>query len=336
MKKPPSIYNDRNEIRKVGFELEYSGPGLREVSEMITSLYGGKIVEESNYFHTIRNSRPGDFRVKLDSSFLYEKKYLPLLEKFGYSPDDHLEDANEQDQLERVLRNVAGIVVPHEVVTPPVAIRDIPIFRDFIRKLRSAGARGTGSSLLYAFATHLNPEAVSLSSESILAHLRAFLLLYPWLLEELDIDPSRKFTSFINPFPGEYVLKVLNPEYCPDPETFIQDYVNYNPVRNRPLDLYPMLSYQKPSLTEKEKTGNVNPRPAYHYRLPNSQIDRSGWGFESEWKYWVLIENLAEDRDLIRKLSLQYLKVHDKSIFGFDSKWVKHLRNSVELSGIIS
>jgi hypothetical protein len=322
-KKPPIEKNADNEIRKVGFEIEFSGIETRQTARIVQSIYGGEIRELNRYYLDLKETNVGDFTIKIDSSFLYQKKYSEILEKLGIDDIKKLEEEKLYERMEEIFENIASGFIPHEIVTPPVSLDNISAFDELLEKMNNEKAKGTGSSVIYAFATHINPEAPSLEVSSVLSYLRAFLLLYDWLYDELEIDFTRKLTSFINPFTKKYIRKVLDPGYEPALEAFIQDYIEYNPERNRPLDLYPLLSYLKPEVKELEETGIVKPRPTYHYRLPNSEIDREDWNFSDEWNYWWYVEKLASERKTMSELSKQYLHIYDKILKDSRSEWIE-------------
>jgi len=322
-KKPPLLRNDVNEIRKVGFEIEFSGIETRKAASIVKSIYGGKIREKNRYFLNLNDTDVGDFTIKIDSSFLYQKKYSEILEKLGIDNIKEVEEEKLYERMEDIFETIASGFVPHEIITPPVSLESISTFDELIKKMNAEKAEGTRSSVIYAFATHINPEAPSLEVDSILCYLRAFLLLYDWLFEVLKIDFTRKLSSFINPFTKNYTQKVLDPGYAPGLDAFISDYIDYNPERNRPLDLYPLLSHIEPGVKNREETGIVKPRPTYHYRLPNSEINKNEWNFSDEWNYWWYVEKLASEEESIIELCQQYLQIYDTILKDSKSEWIK-------------
>ncbi|MGC9341682.1 MAG: amidoligase family protein [Bacteroidales bacterium] len=327
---PPLRNNADNKIRKVGFEIEFSGIETREAANIVKSVYGGEIREKNRYYLKLKDTEIGDFTIKIDSSFLYQKKYSEILEKLGIDNIKDLDEEKMYDHIEEILENIASGFVPHEIVTPPVSLDHLATFDELVKKMNAQKAEGTGSSVIYAFATHINPEAPSLEVRSILSYLRAFFLLYEWLYEELNIDFTRKLTSFINPFSKKYIQKILDPEYTPEMKTFIHDYIEFNPERNRPLDLYPLLSYIEPKVKELEETGIVKPRPTYHYRLPNSEIDQKDWNFSNEWNYWWYVEKLASEKESINNLSKIYLDIYDKILTNSKNDWLEKIGDWVK------
>jgi hypothetical protein len=122
-------------------------------------------------------------------------------------------------------------------------------------------------------------------------------------------------------------VDVVDPDYSPDMPAFIADYVAANPTRNRPLDLLPLLALNDPGLTKRPplQGQKVKARPAFHYRLPNSLIDDPDWSVAREWDQWLLVERLAGDPGLVRRLSRTYLD-WDSTLVGYLSdSWVKQL-----------
>lgn len=69
------------------------------------------------------------------------------------------------------------------------------------------------------------------------------------------------------------------------------------------------------------KGSKNDPRPAFHYRLPNSRIDDPGWRFEDEWNLWLEIEKLAGDKEMLHKLSRLYVIRKKETILSFHKEW---------------
>src|SRR5690606_29497891 len=119
---------------------------------------------------------------------------------------------------------------------------------------------------------------------TLLAYLRAFFLLYDWLYEESEIPIARKVAPFIHDFPPEYVAHVLNPDYAPNLETLIDDYLRFNPTRNRPLDMLPLFAHldRERVFAQPVERELVKARPTFHYRLPNSMVDDPKWSIADD------------------------------------------------------
>jgi hypothetical protein len=165
--------------------------------------------------------------------------------------------------------------------------------------LRELGATGA-DQVLHAFGLHLNPEVASFDADYLLRHLRACLLLSDWLRAEIGIPFSRRVSQFVAPFPESYHQLLLSPDYAPGVEALIDDYLTYNPTRNRELDMLPLFSHlDRDRVMQVVSDKNTSPRPTFHYRLPTSRVDEPGWSVVLEWNRWVAVERLAADPDAL-------------------------------------
>ncbi len=187
--------NFNKDLRKVGFEIEYSGLELEESVEIIKNTFGGTVKSDNRYYYTIENTMVGDFTVKIDSSFLYEEKYNEILDKLGINKILQNQDHNLSNKIEKALEDINSGFIPNEIVTPPVSINKLDTFDPLIKEMKNKKAKGTSESIIYAFATHINKETPSLDVHIILRYLQSFLLVYDWLFKELKIDFTRKLTS---------------------------------------------------------------------------------------------------------------------------------------------
>lgn len=320
---PPVLYNEQGVLRKVGFELEYGGVDLDATAELIIGLYGGKHHRESNFLQEVRDTKLGTFQLKMDARTLTEKSYEETLERFGI-------DTRSQG-VEELVEKFAAVIVPYELSAPPLAITEMHRIEELRRALLERKARGTKSSIILAYATHINAEIPRRDAETVLRYLRAFILLYPWLYDKAEIAIRRRLASYINPYPDEYVRLVLDPEYNPHTEQLIDDYHAFNPDRNRALDLYPLLScLNAEHVASKGDLGNVKPRPTFHYRLPNSLVDEPDWSIAKEWNQWNCVEILASQPEKIRTLSEDYLRVEKKMLMGFFNRWISRTEEWIE------
>ncbi|MFU8832154.1 MAG: amidoligase family protein, partial [Wenzhouxiangella sp.] len=208
-----------------------------------------------------------------------------------------------RENIESILSRVAGLLVPLELVGPPVPWTELATLDRIRQKLHLAGARGTHSSAFYAFGLQLNIETARLEADHLLAILRAFLLKFDWLLERNKVDLARKLSPYIQDFPEDYVIHVLQDSYRPDQTQLIDDFLDYTPTRNRPLDLLPLFAFLDSDRVLKAPVEKalIKPRPAFHYRLPNCLIDEPDWSLAFSWNDWVAVERLAADTDAIAR-----------------------------------
>lgn len=318
---PKHLKNANGEIRKAGFEIEFSDVGLIGSADVVKELFGGTVNKVSNFKYEITNTRYGDFSVEIDTSILVEKKYEQALKDVGII----IENIDFKNKLEDFLSDVATIFIPFEIVTPPIPFDEFGAIEKLKTALRKKGAKGSGASIINAFGLHINIETPSDDPAILLNYLRAFLLLQDWIIKISHIDFTRKLTPFIDDFPEAYIALVINDAYNPDIDTFINDYLRFNPTRNRSLDMIPLFSFLKKGIIFKEvkEQGLIKPRPAFHYRLPNCLINEPEWSPADEWNLWYEVEKLADDQSKL----IQTMNKFNKIYFSFNGKsnWVKEV-----------
>ena len=318
---PELLHTREGTLRRLGLELEFAGLELSQASQLITEAYGGTVIAESAFVHRVEGTPWGTFIVELDTNLLKERTYAQYLRRVGINVDD---DEPSRDRLEDFLARAAATVVPLEIVTPPIPLPDLHRMEEMRHRMHTLHARGTRSSWLYAFGLHLNPEATECTGAVALNHLRAFLILFDWLHVSGEIDWTRRLTPYIDPFPEAYRLMVIDPAYQPDTEQLIVDYLQYNPTRNRALDMLPIFRFMAGDWVVEplgEAAAMVKPRPAFHYRLPNCRIDEPDWTLAREYGGWVAVEWLALRPDVMISLA-ERLRVHGRPwISGVDEHW---------------
>ena len=322
---PPVTKNRHSELRTVGFELEYSGIDIQTSADIIMELFGGELDKKSSVTYQIKKTNLGDFTVELDARILKKMAQENYLEPFGIKRESEI-----VDYVEELINDVAQTIVPLEIIMPPIPIDQIEQLSPLIKKLSAQKAEDTNSSWMNAFGLHINPEVPSLEAETIISQFKVFLLMYEWLVDFIDVDFSRRLTPFIKPFPKAYVTKTVRSDYQPDLKTFMNDYLQDNPTRNRPLDLVPLFIHLDRDLVETFiDTKKSSGRPTYHYRLPNSNLQKKHWNILQEWNAWVLIEKVAADDDLMQHLQQQYFKLRAGNL-AVRTKWkdlLDHLIN---------
>src|SRR4051794_21433920 len=83
---PPVVHNERGEVRKAGFELEFSGMSLNLAATLVRTVFGGEHVAETTFVHRVRGTRFGDFQVEIDTTVLKDKTYEKPLRALGLEP----------------------------------------------------------------------------------------------------------------------------------------------------------------------------------------------------------------------------------------------------------
>lgn len=245
----------------------------------------------------MKNSRIGDVKVEFDASLFSDLKVRGFLKDWPLEAEA-VRDGSIAGNLETLTATAAARLVPFEVIFPPLEITRLGELEDVRETLRDE-AEGTGASLTNAFGLHFNPELPDTDAATILTYLRAFFCLYDELVDAHSVDTARRISPFIDPFPKAYVMKVLDPDYAPDLSNFIDDYLEANPTRNRPLDLLPLLAWlDEKRIRARLPEEKISKRPTLHYRLPDCRMDQPEWTITAEWNRWARVERLAAGEEL--------------------------------------
>ncbi len=278
--------------RAVGFELEFTGLEIDEVSELVANAFSGVVRKDDSFVYTVRDTEFGEFRIECDSSFLKDRKYADWLDNLGIE----LKKGSEK-RLELSIAEHSQVLIPRELVSPPIPGHKLSSFYKLIRQIQGRYQNKSNKSFSLApCGLHINIEVASLETDYLLSILRAFCLMYEDLYKEINVDMIRSLAPYIKPFPKAYALKILDPEYKPTQSQFIDDYFKHNPTRNRALDMSVIFAEIDADRLQKVKGLELNlikPRPAFHYRLPNCELDNPDWSVATELERWSRIEALA-------------------------------------------
>ncbi|MFM2043108.1 MAG: hypothetical protein RLY86_1684, partial [Pseudomonadota bacterium] len=229
---PPEPLTPDGKDRRVGVEIEYAGVPVAEVAGLVQRIFGGTVVVEDGHRRIIRDTDLGDFTVELDWRLAHG---APALAPPLALPLDRVPDA-----LRERVGDVGSLVMPFEIVCPPIPLARIGELDRLVDHLRRRGGKGTEARFFYAFGLHFNVEVGRRDVTALLHLLRAYLLLSPWLRDQLGVALARRVAPFVHRFPDGYADLVLAPGYAPDLTGLILDYISWNPSRNRELDLYPL------------------------------------------------------------------------------------------------
>jgi hypothetical protein len=300
--------------RRIGVEIEFGGLDVDETAALVADELGGTVRTLGRYERAVDGDPAGPWSVELDFSLL---KALGRRERTGEALADVAESLSED-----ALRRLSEPIVPVEVVSPPLPMARLGGVDRLIRRLREAGARGTGDEPAYAFGMQLNPELPDTDVDTLRHYLQAFLCLEDWLRERARVDLTRRLTFFADPFPKDYVRRCVDPGYAPPRERLIDDYLADNPTRNRALDLLPLfaeLDAERVRATVDDT--RIKPRPTLHYRLPNSEIDEPGWGLGAIWSDWLVLERLAGASTALAVLCRDYADHLDRPLARLTGDW---------------
>lgn len=324
---PPIMRRSDGGIRRLGVEVEFGGLSLEAAAEAVSAEVGGRVRQLGRYEREVTEGETGPWRVELDFELL---KSLGRRERSAGDVGESLEGL-----AEHALRALSETVVPVEVISPPLPMDRLGPVNRVIAGLRRRGAKGTGEELAYAFGMQLNPEMPSTGADTIRAYLQSYLCLEDWLRQRARIDATRRLTFFAAPFPKAYVRLVINPEYAPTRDRLIDDYLDANATRNRGLDLMPLfLELDTPRVRARVDDLRIKPRPALHYRLPNSEIDRPDWDLRAPWEDWLVVERLAVQPDRLSDLCLAYSDFLGQPLERIAGDWVAETEKWLRASGL--
>ncbi|PAU85052.1 alpha-L-fucosidase [Pseudomonas sp. WN033] len=317
---PPRSQRLDGTLRRVGVELEMNGLSLDHLTQLSAEFLGCEIQHSSRYERTLHGDPAGDWVVELDFS---------LLKKLGREqrrPNDLGDEL--MNSAEEALKWLSEGLVPLELVSPPLPLDRLHEIDTLIEHLRRAGAKGTGDRLANAFGMQFNPEVPDTEPTTLLAYLQAFLCLHDWLRERANINFTRRLTSYVDPFPLDYVRQVIAADYQPGLTGLIDDYLTANPTRNRALDLLPLFKHLDPQrVLARAGDELIKPRPTFHYRLPDCLIDQPGWGLHLAWGDWLEVERLACDPARLKACCQAYARHLDQGLARLLDNWPEQINH---------
>lgn len=318
LKPPPRTENFAGKPRRVGVEIEFAAVSAVRAASRVVDLYGGTSEREDAHRYHIRATRFGDFTVELDTQYAHRAKGVPAPPATAPASGFQGLFDSFSESMREVYGDIGSLVIPYEIVCPPVDVNRLPELEGLIGALRDEGAQGTRDNLLHAFGVQLNPDIATRDPHWILAVLKAEILLSEWLRAIISIDMARRLLAFADPFPQAYRHLVLRDDYWPDSDRLIDDYLLHNPTRNRELDLLPLFMWLDEERVRRKITDKlVKPRPTFHYRLPDANIRETRWSLTLEWNRWCVVERLAEDRQALADMGRAYID-NDLSILSED------------------
>ena len=319
-KLPEALEKADGSPRRVGIEIEMQGIDIADLADLTAEVLGGTVERVSSAEYNVKVQDTGEFRVEVD---------FALLKELASDREENIEKggAGLMDFAVDLLGGASAMLVPCEIVTPPIPMPSIPEPLDaLVQRLRAEGAKGTRQSMLYAFGVHLNVEPPDLDADTVLAYLRAFVCLYDWIVEDSDVDLTRQISPYIRPYSRDYDLLVSDRDYDPDWPQFIDDYLEHNPTRDRALDMLPLFAHvdaQRVKAVVDDPL--IKARPAFHYRLANCCIDEDGWSVARPWNRWAQIEQLAADRDRLAACLQAFATDRERALRSLDKRWAQEV-----------
>ena len=308
---PPTRDRSDGEPRRVGFELEFSGIDLEETVAAVKSALGGSIVSRSPAEVELEVEGLGRFNIEIDWQYLKRKAA-----EHG--------DGEDHEWIE-LLSQAAALLVPIEVVCPPILMTRLDALDAMVISLREAGAVGTEESLIAAYGVHINTETPDLEAATIASYLKAYALLQWWLFDKHEIDMARRISPYIDLYPRSYLRRLLSHGEVTMEQLF-EDYLEHNASRNRALDMLPLLTEIDERRVRRDiDDPRINPRPAFHYRLPDCHIEDPDWSLREPWGTWMVVEKLAARPADLERLGRDFLGWERPLIGVSRDRWVENI-----------
>lgn len=277
--------------RRVGVEIEFGKLAPEDAARATAEVFGGTVVADGAHRLEVRDTGVGTFSIELDWRFVHKT----------------LDEGGPLDRARDMIGTLGREVVPTELVSPPLPANRMDDMDRLIRLLAERGAEGTRGGLLNGFGLHLNPELneFDMTAERLVAMMRAYFLKAPLLRAAIDVDPMRTILPFVEPFPEDYVAVVLDPDYAPDLDRLIDDYIAFNPTRNRELDMLTVFTHlDEERVRARLDDPLIGGRPTFHWRLPNADLEDPEWTVSREWRRWLEVERLSLNADeLARRMA---------------------------------
>lgn len=324
---PERLRNHQGEERRVGVEIELSGLGYDELVEHVARLLKGTPELESRYVSRLETDA-GTFTIELDSDpvkdlDLADERLPESIRELGTHAMDVIDFAAER-------------IVPLEIVGPPLPFSRLGLIEELVDELHDLGAEGSREAIYFAFGLQLNPELPDLEPATIVTYLQAFAALYDWLKSRHQIDISRKFTTYIEPWSSRYTDMLMAEDYAPDQASLMKDYLNFNPTRNKALDLLPLFAHLDSELLQDYVDDpRIKSRPTLHYRLPDCDIDNPRWHFSTVWNDWVVLERIANHPEHLKELRELFREAQTFSFRNLTRSWRDTTEQWLEQRGYV-
>jgi hypothetical protein len=296
---PPQLHTEQGDTRRIGIEIEFAGLDPATIVSAVQGEIGGDAEAHTAFEYDLKGTALGDFHIELDAEDIKS-----LGDGVPPAHPDNKEDWTLDQYAVAAVGAIAELVVPWELVSDPIPMDRLQELVPVVDALRAAGARGTRYASRFAFGLHMNPEMPALDAATVTNYLRAYVCLYDWINYEENIDLARRVTPHINHYPNRYLRRIANPDYQPDLDQLIDDYLADNDTRNRSLDMLPLFSHLDDSRVRAViDDPRIKSRPTLHYRLPNCDIDNPNWNLDRPWSRWLQVERLANAGDRLRACS---------------------------------
>ncbi|WP_339113838.1 amidoligase family protein [Thioclava sp. GXIMD2076] len=284
----PQMRTPDGKARRIGVEIEFSGLDEARTAKLAAEFFGGEAHQTDGADWDVRGSRIGDLEIYLDIAL--RKTLSGPLRDLGMK--------------------IGREVVPVEIVTQPLKLDQMAELSEFMSMLREHGALGSEASAVYGFGIHFNPAIAG--PDQVVRPLLAYALLEPWMRRALPIETTRQALPFTDRYPEKLVRHLVELGMDASLPDVVRAYREATLSRNHGLDMLPVFVELHPEIIAATdgKGGTVKPRPAFHFRLPDCRISDPDWSLDYEWRRWWLVETVAGNDAVMRRLCRDWEKEH--------------------------
>jgi len=276
---------------RIGVEIEFARLSAHEAARAIVAApgVGGTVVIDGPHAAHIEGGALGGAKVELDTRFAN-----PPEEGGG----DYLNEFMEALDMRDMAADAVSHILPVELSTPPVPEEDFAVVESAIVALREAGGVGTKESPFAAYGLHLNVELIPEDPQRAVRVCAAYAFAEEWVRWRVAPDMMRRATPYVDPYPVLFTfgLSVGFDGREPPLGSFISLYGRWCPTRNHGLDMWPLLGWLDKKAASRATMHKIKgPRPAFHYRLPNSDLEDPDWSPRADLVLWRSIERIGDD-----------------------------------------
>jgi Putative amidoligase enzyme len=211
---PPILLAADGSLRRVGVEI--LGPSAQVAAEALAHDLGGTCQAEDPHAFKVSGTHLGDLLIETDLRHVHPDRHPELSLRLGH-------------RMAAWLGTVASPFVPRELITAPIPIARLPEIDSLVASLRSAGAYGRGTVLWNSLGLHFNIDPPRLDAATVMAFLKAFLLVNDRLRREIVRGSFRRALVLPPDYPQAYKKRVLDLDYRPDLPKLTDDYLAANP-----------------------------------------------------------------------------------------------------------
>lgn len=278
--------------RHIGVEVEFADLSEEQAAKILAKVLGGSAERVKDSDWKVVGTSLGDIQVYLDT--VYRTADKSALRDLGLK--------------------LGREVIPVEMVTAPLTLKQLTELSGALDALKDAGAKGSGDGWYYGFGVHLNVEIIDETPAEVLKPLLAFALIEDWMRSARPIEATRTVLPWTDPYPTSLVEELILLGTEPSARALVETYTRHCPDRNRGLDMLPIFKALWPDILTgsigADKVDAISGRPTYHFRLPDSRIDEDSWSLETEWNRWLLVEQVADNEALLSDLADAWLQAH--------------------------